>query len=350
MKAAVIGSGMAGILAAIELKKAGIDVVVFEKASRLGGTWRDNSYPGLSCDVPAHSYTFSFARNPDWSQHYAPGPEIREYFERVADEFGITSCIRFNSEVVSLVWEDTRWKLETNDGFVGEFPYVFELPDVATGCRLMAFSTARETTTVKVYGYDYQNNEVMEELPINTFHAGTEGRIEGEYRTGNTLVGSTYFKEISKVIKMETSAAITLYAVNPDTEQIWFVAKYHMKDKVPMFRRYRIVNKKYHTGEADDPKYSTCILAMVKLGHVELHDDDDIVPIDSEAALKLMLIAIKYENDGNLSQAVNYEAKAMQVLQDAISNHSLTQGTPVVIDFQTKLMGGRTLNIRRALI
>lgn len=103
MKAAVIGSGMAGILAAIELKKAGIDVVVFEKASRLGGTWRDNSYPGLSCDVPAHSYTFSFARNPDWSQHYAPGPEIREYFERVADEFGITSCIRFNSEVVSLV-------------------------------------------------------------------------------------------------------------------------------------------------------------------------------------------------------------------------------------------------------
>lgn len=233
---------------------------------------------------------------------------------------------------------------------LGEFPYVFELPDVATGSRLMAFSTARETTTVKVYGYDYQNNEVMEELPINTFHAGTEGRIEGEYRTGNTLVGSTYFKEISKVIKTETSAAITLYAVNPDTEQIWFVAKYHMKDKVPMFRRYRIVNKKYHTGEADDPKYSTCILAMVKLGHVELHDDDDIVPIDSEAALKLMLIAIKYENDGNLSQAVNYEAKAMQVLQDAISNHSLTQGTPVVIDFQTKLMGGRTLNIRRALI
>ena len=67
MKAAVIGSGMAGILAAIELKKAGIDVVVFEKASRLGGTWRDNSYPGLSCDVPAHSYTFSFARNPDLS-------------------------------------------------------------------------------------------------------------------------------------------------------------------------------------------------------------------------------------------------------------------------------------------
>ena len=125
MQVAVIGSGMAGILAAIELQNAGFDIVVFEKASRLGGTWRDNSYPGLSCDVPAHSYTFSFARNPDWSQHYAPGPEIREYFERVADEFNITSRIRFNSEVVSLEWNETHWQLETSDGFVGDFPYVF---------------------------------------------------------------------------------------------------------------------------------------------------------------------------------------------------------------------------------
>ena len=125
MTAAVIGSGMAGILAAIELKKAGFDVVVFEKASTLGGTWRDNTYPGLSCDVPAHSYTFSFARNPDWSMQYAPGPEIREYFQRVADDFGVTECIRFNSEVTSLEWMNTHWHLSTSDGYHGDFPYVF---------------------------------------------------------------------------------------------------------------------------------------------------------------------------------------------------------------------------------
>jgi cation diffusion facilitator CzcD-associated flavoprotein CzcO len=125
MTAAVIGSGMAGILAAIELKKAGFDVIVFEKASTLGGTWRDNTYPGLSCDVPAHSYTFSFARNPDWSMQYAPGPEIREYFQHVADQFGVTECIRFNSEVTSLEWTNTHWQLSTSDGYRGDFPYVF---------------------------------------------------------------------------------------------------------------------------------------------------------------------------------------------------------------------------------
>ena len=88
MRVAVIGAGMSGLLAAIELRRAGHDPVVFEKADRLGGTWRDNTYPGLSCDVPAHSYTYSFARNPDWSQHYATGPEIQGYFERVAREQG----------------------------------------------------------------------------------------------------------------------------------------------------------------------------------------------------------------------------------------------------------------------
>ena len=63
----IIGAGMAGMLAAIELRKQGYkNLVLFEKADNVGGTWRENSYPGLSCDVPAHHYTYSFARNPNW--------------------------------------------------------------------------------------------------------------------------------------------------------------------------------------------------------------------------------------------------------------------------------------------
>lgn len=116
MRVAVIGAGMAGILAAIELRGAGHEPVVFEKADQLGGTWRDNTYPGLSCDVPAHSYTYSFARNPDWSHHYASGPEIKEYFERVADRFGITPLIRFNATVESLIWEAPGWQVTISDG------------------------------------------------------------------------------------------------------------------------------------------------------------------------------------------------------------------------------------------
>ncbi|MCZ6828644.1 MAG: NAD(P)-binding protein, partial [Gammaproteobacteria bacterium] len=81
----IIGAGMAGILSAIRLHEYGYEnFVIYEKADRLGGTWRENTYPGLSCDVPAHLYTYSFEPNPDWSHTFAPGPEIQAYFERVA--------------------------------------------------------------------------------------------------------------------------------------------------------------------------------------------------------------------------------------------------------------------------
>ena len=79
-KIAIIGSGMSGIAAVIKLRKAGYtDTTVFEKSDNVGGTWRDNRYPGLSCDVPSHWYSFTFARNPNWSHKYAYGPEIQAY-------------------------------------------------------------------------------------------------------------------------------------------------------------------------------------------------------------------------------------------------------------------------------
>jgi cation diffusion facilitator CzcD-associated flavoprotein CzcO len=124
MRVAVIGAGMAGLLAAIELRRAGHEPIVFEKADRLGGTWRDNTYPGLSCDVPAHSYTYSFARNPDWSRHYASGDEIQGYFERVADEHGLLDLIRFGDEVTSLAWTGDGWDLATESGHRDHVPVV----------------------------------------------------------------------------------------------------------------------------------------------------------------------------------------------------------------------------------
>src|SRR5574342_30952 len=90
LRVVVIGAGMSGILSAIKLEEAGFDdVAVYEKADRLGGTWRENSYPGLSCDVPAHFYSYSFALNPEWSHRFAPGGEIQAYFEDVARRYGV---------------------------------------------------------------------------------------------------------------------------------------------------------------------------------------------------------------------------------------------------------------------
>ena len=110
---AIIGAGMAGMLAAIELRKQGYkNLVLFEKADNVGGTWRENSYPGLTCDVPAHHYTYSFARNPNWSQTYASGPEIQKYFESIYKSHNLKECIQFNSEVSKLAFDGEYWTLE----------------------------------------------------------------------------------------------------------------------------------------------------------------------------------------------------------------------------------------------
>ena len=74
---AIVGAGMSGILAAIKLKEAGLGFTVFEKAEQVGGTWRDNTYPGIACDVPSHLYSYPFDLNSDWHYMSSPGSEIQ---------------------------------------------------------------------------------------------------------------------------------------------------------------------------------------------------------------------------------------------------------------------------------
>ncbi|MDX1735373.1 MAG: NAD(P)/FAD-dependent oxidoreductase [Halioglobus sp.] len=118
LRAVVIGAGMAGILAGIKLRESGIDFVIYEKADRVGGTWRENTYPGLTCDVPSHHYTFTFARNPDWTRHLPPGAEILDYFERTTQQYGLYDAIRFGEEITRLDFADDRWHLRTAAGNV----------------------------------------------------------------------------------------------------------------------------------------------------------------------------------------------------------------------------------------
>ena len=104
---AIIGSGFAGIGAAVRLQQAGFDdYVVLERADDVGGTWRDNSYPGCACDVPSHLYSFSFAPNPEWTRSFSPQPEIWAYLRRVADEHGVTPATRFGAEVIDAAWNE----------------------------------------------------------------------------------------------------------------------------------------------------------------------------------------------------------------------------------------------------
>ncbi len=116
---AVAGSGFGGLGTAIRLKQQGIDdFLVFERAGDLGGTLRDNSYPGCTCDVPSHLYSFSFALNPRWSRSFSPQPEIWEYLRRCAVRFGVLPHLRFDHEVRAARWDDAyrRWHIETSHG------------------------------------------------------------------------------------------------------------------------------------------------------------------------------------------------------------------------------------------
>ncbi|HEX5776817.1 MAG TPA: NAD(P)/FAD-dependent oxidoreductase [Caulobacteraceae bacterium] len=125
LDAIVIGAGFGGLAAAIKLKKAGFRrLVVLEKADRLGGTWRDNTYPGAACDVPSRLYSYSFALNPNWSRAYSGQPEIQAYMEDCADRFGVRGAIRFNAEVERADWDDAAklWRVTLKGGEVLEAP------------------------------------------------------------------------------------------------------------------------------------------------------------------------------------------------------------------------------------
>jgi cation diffusion facilitator CzcD-associated flavoprotein CzcO len=121
----IVGSGFGGLGAALRLKQRGIhDFLLLERAADLGGTWRDNTYPGCACDVESHLYSFSFAQNPDWSQWYSGQPEIRAYLQRCARDGGAMPHIRFEHDVQGARWDDStrRWRVETSNGtFVAQF-------------------------------------------------------------------------------------------------------------------------------------------------------------------------------------------------------------------------------------
>ena len=113
----IVGTGFSGLGMAARLRAAGNDdLVLLEAADSVGGTWRDNTYPGAACDIPSHLYSFSFAPNPRWTRAYAPQAEIRAYLERVTDDLDLRRHIRFNARVTRAAWEDGAWSVATADG------------------------------------------------------------------------------------------------------------------------------------------------------------------------------------------------------------------------------------------
>ncbi len=118
-KVAIIGAGFGGLGMAARLQESGEEsFVILEKASRVGGTWRENTYPGCACDVPSHLYWYSFDAPPDWSHVFSPQPEILDKLESFAERRGLTPHIRFDTEVTSAHWDEPEscWHVTTKSG------------------------------------------------------------------------------------------------------------------------------------------------------------------------------------------------------------------------------------------
>ncbi|MDF1822811.1 MAG: NAD(P)/FAD-dependent oxidoreductase [Alcanivoracaceae bacterium] len=115
----IVGAGFGGLCMAIKLQEAGnTNFVILEKADEVGGTWRDNSYPGCACDVQSHMYSFSFEGKADWSKRYAPWNEIQDYILKTTDKYGIRHYMRYGQEVTGAVFDETsgRWTIKTAAG------------------------------------------------------------------------------------------------------------------------------------------------------------------------------------------------------------------------------------------
>jgi len=121
MRVAGVGAGASGLCLAYKMEKmleqGSWELTLFEKNKQFGGTWWENTYPGVACDIPSHLYTFTFDPNPNWSHYYASGAEIQKYFEDFADRYGVHKYIKLNTKVIGARWSDEEavWHLTLED-------------------------------------------------------------------------------------------------------------------------------------------------------------------------------------------------------------------------------------------
>lgn len=196
LRTIVIGAGMSGILAAIKLKEAGqSDYVVYEKGDKIGGTWRENRYPGLTCDVPAHCYTYSFAPHAEWSSFYATGAEIQGYFEKVIRDFGVEDSIKLNREVTACEWDGSRWNVTLSDGTTDQADIVIAASGVLHHPNIPEFEGMNDFEGALFHSTRWDHSVPLE---------GKRVGVVGSGSTGVQIVGALASKS-EKVVHLQRS-------------------------------------------------------------------------------------------------------------------------------------------------
>ena len=165
----ILGAGFGGIGAAIRLRQAGLDdFLILERAGDVGGTWRDNTYPGAACDVPSNLYSFSFAKNPNWSRAYSRSAEIQGYVQRIVDEHGLRPRIQFHQDVCAMRFDEPagEWEVRTRHGGVFRARSVISALGGLTNPSLPAIEGIERFTGKTIHsarwdhGYDFTGKRV----------------------------------------------------------------------------------------------------------------------------------------------------------------------------------------------
>ncbi len=220
-----------------------------------------------------------------------------------------------------------------------------ELPD---GLRLCAFCTDSEDdgTSLKVMGYKV-NGEIVrsgaaegEELRITRWSGGVDGvlpMVISDSVWDGIRLSTNLFGNVTRIVKPETQGYISLYAVDPDTDRMFFLGKYHPRQTIPQFRRYRITNKEAGVS-------ATTVLALLKLRYVPLVEATDVLPIESMQAVKLMVMSISEENKQNLQGSVALAQLAVSLLSKKEESKHMNMGYPAIVDSDYRTSLGRHLN------
>jgi cation diffusion facilitator CzcD-associated flavoprotein CzcO len=206
LRIAIIGAGMAGILSAVKLLESDLDdFTIYEKGDRYGGTWRENTYPGLSCDVPSHLYSYSFAPNPEWSHRFSHGAEIQRYFEDVAHRHDLHTHTRFGEEIARCDFVGGAWHVETTSGRRDEFDIVI----AATG--VLHHPRYPDIAGLDTFaGAQFHSARWDHDVPI-------DGRRVGVVGTGSTAVQivSAVVDRVSHVSMFQRTAQWIMPQENP---------------------------------------------------------------------------------------------------------------------------------------
>lgn len=312
VEVAIVGAGFAGLAMAMELRRSGIDsFVVLERAASLGGTWRDNTYPGVACDVPSHLYGFAAHPNPGWSGLYARGDEIREYLARVAEIEGIAP--RFESPLLGATWhaDSETWHLEVG----GSDPGLIE-----AGALVLACGRLTEPKIPEIPG--------LESFPGPLFHSSRWDH-SADLAGRRVAVVGTGASAVQVVPELARIADVTLFQRTPawivprgarpytEAERVRFAA--HPEELAQLRAELDAEGEARFASRSGDPDAATAAVA-VALAHLEAQVPDpalrDALTPRYAFGCKRVLLSDEYY-PAVASDRVRLEASALTSVRDS---------------------------------